>query len=139
MALLPGCQGRAEPSTRVLRERPFEDCPLQRPLAARGLVVVDTAAEWQSLMASSDEFLLGDRVAWATSRVVVLGLGPRPTGGDTLDVVHPLVVDSRSTLLIRARNRHPTDLPVTQALTNPCLLVVLQRQDWARAELDWVE
>jgi hypothetical protein len=136
---LPGCQSTAAPGPPVLAERSAVHCPLREPLAARGLVPIDSAAQWQGLMAGTETEHLGAPVAWAAQRVLVLGLGPQPTGGHRLEWVPPLRVDGRGTLAVPARHRPPApDAGVTQAFTAPCLLLVLPRQGWHRAEIDWL-
>jgi hypothetical protein len=137
--LLPACQGMAEPPPRVLAERSAVHGPLRQPLAARGLVPVDSAAQWQALIERPEGDMLGAPVAWATSRVLVLGLGPQPTGGHHLEWVQPLRVDSRGTLTVQVRHLPPPpESVVTQAFSAPCLLLVMQRQGWQQAALAWV-
>ena len=139
VAALPGCQSTAAPAPAVLAERSAVHCPLREPLAARGLVQIDSAAQWQARLAQPEAALLGTPVAWAGQRVLVLGLGPQPTGGHALEWVPPLHVDGRGTLVVQARHRPPApDRMVTQAFTEPCLLLLLPRQGWQRAELSWL-
>jgi len=138
-AALPGCQSTAAPAPAVLAERSAVHCPLHEPLAARGLVLIDSAAQWQARMAQPEAELLGSPVAWAGQRVLVLGLGAQPTGGHLVEWVPPLRVDGRGTLAVQARHRPPApDRMVTQAFTAPCLVLLLPRRGWQRAELDWV-
>ena len=97
------------------------------------------AAQWQALIERPEGEVLGAPVAWAASRVLVLGLGPQATGGHRVEWVQPLRVDSSGVLAVQARHRPPPpDAMVTQAFTAPCLLLVLQRPGWQRADLAWV-
>jgi hypothetical protein len=138
-ALLQACQSVAEPPPRLLAERSAVQCPLRQPLAARGLVAVDSATQWQALLERPEAEVLGAPVAWATSRVLVLGLGPQATGGHRVEWVPPPRVDAQGLLAMQARHVAPApDAMVTQAFAAPCLVVVLQRQGWQRAELAWV-
>lgn len=138
-ALLPACQSVAEPPPRLLAERGAVHCPLRHAPATRGLLTADTAAQWQALMDRPEAEVLGAPVDWAASRVLVLSLGPQATGGHRVEQVPPLRLGSGGTLALQARHVAPApDAMVTQAFTAPCLLLVLQRQGWQRAELAWV-
>lgn len=137
-ALLPACQSVAEAPPQLLGERSAVQCPLRQPLAARGLVAVDSAAQWQALLERPEAEVLGAPVAWATSRVLVLGLGPQATGGHRVEWLPPPRLGSQGLLTMQARHVAPApDAMVTQAFTAPCLMLVLQRQGWQRAELAW--
>jgi hypothetical protein len=137
--MLPACQSMAEPPPQLLAERSAVQCPLRQPLDARGLVAVDSAQQWQALIERPEAEVLGAPVAWASSRVLVLGLGPQATGGHRLEWVQPLRVNSSGVLAVQARHLPPPpDAMVTQAFTAPCLMLVLQRPGWQRAELAWL-
>jgi PrcB C-terminal len=136
--LLSACQSVAEAPPQVLAERSATQCPLRQPLAARGLLSIDSAAAWQAQVERSEADVLGAPAAWATARVLVLGLGPLPTGGHSVALVQPLRLASGE-LQVQARHAAPpADAMVGQAFTAPCLLVVVQRQGWQRARVEWV-
>jgi hypothetical protein len=137
--LLAACQSVADAPPRVQAERSATQCPLRQPLPARGLVAIDSAAQWQALIERPEAEALGAPVAWATARVLVLGLGPQPTGGHGVGLVQPLRPAAGGELLVQARHLvPPADAVVAQAFTAPCLLLVVQRQGWERARVEWV-
>jgi hypothetical protein len=134
----PGDGSGAARSVLVQAEQHLAHCPLRQPAAGPGLQVLDSAAQWAAVLARPEAQVLPMPVDWASSRVLLVALGPVPTGGHRVALVARELPVLAGELQIVARHLRPTaDDAVTQAFTAPCLLVLLPRAGWEDAALQW--
>lgn len=136
----PGAVGAAGAASTVAvrAERHFAHCPLQQPADLPGLQVLDSAAQWDGVLALPEAQALAAPVDWVTARVLVVALGPVPTGGHRVAVRARDVPVVAGELRLGAQHLRPAaDDTVSQAFTAPCLLLVLPRAGWQRAALRW--
>lgn len=143
VALATACQSPADGSgaTRsvaVQAEAQLVHCPLRQPAAGPGLQVLDSAAQWAGVLTRPEAQALPAPVDWARSRVLLVALGPVPTGGHRVALVaRELPVLAAELQLVVRHLRPMADDAVTQAFTAPCLLVLLPRAGWQGAALQW--
>jgi hypothetical protein len=122
----------------VRAEQHFAHCPLQQPAAGPGLQVLDSAEQWAGVLSRPESQTLATQVDWHATRVLVVALGPVPTGGHRVALVGRELPVLAGGLRLTAQHLRPkADAFVSQAFTSPCLLVVLPRAGWQSATLHW--
>jgi hypothetical protein len=132
LGLLQGACAGPEPATAVapVALRSFDHCPWDPPPAAPRLRLADTPADRAQALAQ------GLGVDAARSRLVLVELGEQPSGGHRLALAAAGLQRRHGTLVVTVTHQRPApDALVTQALTQPCLALVVPREGWHRAEL----
>lgn len=130
--------GAAAVGVRVISDRAFAYCPLKEPDAAPALHVLDGAADWSARVAGGEAQTLGRAVDWKQTRVVVASMGRAPTGGWSVALDRRELAARQGELILPLKRiAPPADAMVTQALTMPCLFIVLPRAYWQRAKPAW--
>ena len=68
-------------------------------------------------------------------QVLIVGMGQKPTGGFGLTLANSQIVDGTFRLTVFLR-RPPADAVVSQALTNPCVVLAITPDRWQRIEVN---
>ena len=67
--------------------------------------------------------------------ILIVGLGPKPTGGFGLTLANSRIVDDTFRLIVFLR-RPPADAVVSQALTTPCAVLAITPDHWDTLEVN---
>lgn len=120
----------------VLARHPFARCPLAAGAEAQGLVQLERAEDWAVRVGVSESEVFRAPVDWSAQRVLVATLGTQPSGGHALELADTRLPVRNGVLELTVTHQRPApDAMVTQALTSPCLFVMVQRAGWSRVAL----
>lgn len=104
-------------------------CPLAGADAALG--VIESSAQWSSMLSADARSLFGRDVLWDRERVVVFALARQSTLGHKVELSERLLEERAGVLTMTVRIQRPApDRMSASALSRPCLIVSVQRDGW---------
>ncbi len=104
-------------------------CPLAG--AESSLGVIESSAQWSSLLSADARSLFGREVLWDRERVVVFALARQNTLGHKVELSARLFEERAGVLTMPVRIQRPApDRMSATALSRPCLIVSVQRDGW---------